>query len=1184
MNRWTDEQLSAIEAENCSVIVSAAAGSGKTSVLVERLIRIISDSEKQIPVEKMIVVTFTRDAAAEMKQRLAASLSQLSEKEPENRWLSRQISMLGCAAISTITSFCIDLLRSNICQLSFSSGFRIADDTEETIFKAQAYKITSEYFYRERREDMLKLRNNFCGTNDYQLETMIYDLYNCVSSVPFFELWLDEAAEKYESGTYEEEYGRFLKNDANACGSIFETALNAAERLNNERILEIVSSESQSFKNALKTLEEKDYRGFNKILSSIKYERFPNPKKDDDREIRSSIMECRDRYKKLIAELAKKSSVYYHAEEDMKKSREILKTVSDFLKIFAEELMKQKEDKNALGFDDAESLVLKLLAEVREDGTIEKTALAKELSEYYELIMVDEFQDSNNRQDMIFRLLSRGGSAEKYGSNLFFVGDVKQSIYRFRLANPDNFIKVLDISVPYEKGNSEISEIRLNKNFRSSDETINFVNYIFSRIMTGLCGDIDYNEKEYLYRGANFCKAKRDPVVLLFDKSDTSYENTEARLVALKISEMLKNRVPVSVNGGKDSRPCEMRDFCILMRNNKNMKIYSEELEKLGIISDCNAESGYLKAREISVLINLLKVTDNPLLDTPLMSVMLSPMFMFTPDEAAKIRLINKNAHIYVNLCEGIGANGDPPLFEKELLLKSRFLHRIIDSLRLHAGACTLQELIRKIYDNTDFMSVMQLYGNAERKKANLRMLLEYAGNYEKISDGGLSGFIRYIDSVMDSGGDFEMAPDTRGSRNAVSIKSMHKSKGLEFPFVFIVGTWTRFNTSDSSKPFQFSYEQGLGFKIQNPEKFERFPTLPYEVVNIRGKLSFVGEEMRLLYVAMTRAKERLFITMNCDESGAKKARFLAKTIYEQNGITPTVVSSVGSMADWLLMCLISHSGSAKLRDLFGICESFLYNGDLEIEYEQYDPESEPENDIKDLPNVREEASPEMMEKLEKMFLFDYDLSLSELTAKLSVSDVSKDDEEFETPLKRPAFARESKELTPAEKGTALHKFLQFADFNRLENNMESELKRLYETGYLTKKQMESIRKDDIDAFLNSELFKLIKSCLKVRREKKFLIAIDDLDLNGELGEEYKNTSGMLNGIVDMVLEFENYLILADYKTDRVSDVNTLSERYSDQLYLYKKALEKTETKPVVKTLIYSFYKKIEVEITDKKL
>lgn len=1176
MNRWTDQQLNAIEAKGCSVIVSAAAGSGKTSVLVERLIRIISDNQNQVPVESMIVVTFTKDAAAEMKMRLSTALSRMIESEPENTWLTRQSSMLDCAAISTISSFCIELLRNNICQLSFSPGFMIADETEEKLLKAEAYKNTSDFFYKHRNEDMLKLRGNFCTVSDDRLETLIYELYDSVSSVPFFGLWLSEAEKKYDSDIYEKLYHEYLKKDVKTCEAVFDRTLSAVNRLGNEKVADMFMSEKDSFDNAAEKFRANDIQGFCQALRDIRFERFPRIKKDDDQELKDTVAQYRDNYKELISKLTQKASVYSHSAEDMEKNREILKIISDFLRMFSEELMQLKENKNELGFDDAESLVLSLLAEVDENGKIEKTPLAEELSEYYSLIMIDEFQDSNNRQDMIFRLLSKGGSAEKYGSNLFFVGDVKQSIYRFRLANPDNFIAALENSVPYQKGCTENSHVRLSKNFRSSQEVIDFSNYIFSRIMSRGCGDIDYTSEEYLYRGANFCESERKPVIMLFDRKSEMDETAEARYVAARIAQMLHDGTPVSINGGKDSRPCEMRDFCILTRGNKKISIYANELEKLGISAESGTQSGYLKAREVTILINLLRVTDNPLLDTPLVSVMMSPMFMFTPDETAEIRLIDKKAHIYTNICKGLGIDASEPLFKDELLAKAQNLHSIITELRLYSGACTLQELIRKIYDRTDFMSVMQLYGGAEKKKANLRMMLEYAGNYEKNSDSGLSGFVRYIDRILESGGDLNNAPEPLSSDNIVSIKTMHRSKGLEFPFVFIVGTWSRFNQSDSAKPFQFSYDLGLGFRLQDPEKFERYPTISSEVIGVSNRLAFIGEEMRLLYVAMTRAKERLFITLDCGESAAKKARSFAGTISAQDGITPELAASASSMSDWLLMCLVSHEKSGRLRELFSIYECFTYSGVPDLEYCECSATEAPADEIKVSDSKRKESDPEMIRELEKMFAFSYDLSLSALTANLSVSDISKGSD-INMPLKRPDFAKAEKGLTPSEKGTAMHTFLQFANFSALEKDVNPELQRLYEKGFLTKKEADSIDPENVRKFLDSELYSRIKKCDNVRRERKFRIAIAELDPGGALGEEYKNTSGLLSGIIDIVLDYGNHLVIADYKTDRVSDINELAERYHTQLTLYKKALEKIEARPVTETIIYSFHKKSEI-------
>lgn len=1177
MSRWTEEQQQAINASGCSIIVSAAAGSGKTSVLVERLIRIISDRENPVPIERMIVVTFTNDAAAEMKQRLAAALSSMIEKNPDDSWLSRQNSMLGCASISTIHSFCFDLLRNNINQLSISSGFRILDETEENVLRIQSYKNISERFYNERYDDMITLRNNFCVNDDKPLENLIYSLYKCVSSVPFFEIWLEETYEKYNENLYLDYYEEYINSKLDYCGSLLKNAEYQSDILKNEKITIVINEDKFNIDKIIMSYRNKEYDEFHQSLCSIKFKSFPSGRKNSENpEDRQKIKSYRDQYKEIISDLKQSSELLINAESDLKRHKIIHKILSDFLKEFSSELFTLKEKRNAIGFDDAERLVLDLLAKRNDNGLIEKTPLAIELSEYYKLIMIDEFQDSNNRQDLIFKLLSQNGSIDHYGDNLFFVGDVKQSIYRFRLANPDNFINAINSAVPYSEKVKQNAYIRLNRNFRSSGEVVSFVNYIFKHIMSKECGDIDYSYDEHLIQGASFCEAERNPLIMLFDDTN-NIENTEAGCIADKIKEMLSNQTPVSIDMGRGSRPCRMGDFCILLRNRKNIAVYTRELEKRGITVDSEDESGYLKAREISILMNILRVIDNPLTDTALVSVMISPMFMFTLEETAEIRLINKNSHMYINLCEGLGLNGKDAILHNELYTKALFLYEVIMELRLYLSACTLQELIRKIYDNTDFLSVMQIYGDSKRKKANLRMMLEYAGDYEKNSNGGLTGFLRYIDRIMESKGDFKAVSASSGSQNSVSVKTMHKSKGLEYPFVFIAETSTKFSRLDRIKPFQFSYESGLGFKLQNKEKYERFTTLPYEVISLKNQRNAVSEEMRLLYVALTRAKERLFITLNTGEANLKKAQAMASAILLSGGISDRISASANSMEDWLLMTLISHSGSGVIREKFQIFESFRYNEDFKIDYEFYNPEKMEE--IIQLPEERVLPQVEMVKQIEDMFNFKYDLSLSALTSKLSVSDISKNEESFETPLKRPEFARESNGLTPAEMGTALHRFLQFTNFKELKRDYKMELERLYNTGYLTQKQKNAIKEDDINAFLCSKLFERINRCKGLQREKKFLIAIDDLELDDELGMEYKNTSGMLNGIIDMVLEFEDYLVLVDYKTDRVSDINELAEKYKRQITLYKLTLEKTEEKPVKEALIYSFSKKSEIRI-----
>lgn len=1180
MRKWTKEQLDAVTAKGRSVIVSAAAGSGKTSVLVERLLRIIADGENPVPVEKMIVATFTNDAAAEMKQRLSLSLTELMEQNPSDKWLSRQHAMLGNASISTIHSFCFDLIRDNISMLSLAPDFRIIDETEENILRDNVLKELLDRYYEKYPDMMEMLNNNFCANSDEPLCRMIIVLYKNVSSIPFFQNWLKNISELYDDGIYLKNYMAEMKNTLISCRKRLEGIYKKACDISNDKLITVLNDDMDIIGKAVSLFEPESIQEFSDYLSGVKYKNFPPIKKDNpDYEDIQSVKKTRDSVKKTVCGLASNREMLINAEDDIRRHKEIMSAFSKIITEFSENLRKVKEEKNAVGFDDAEQIALDLLAECNADGEIVKTRLAEELSEYYQVIMIDEFQDSNNRQDMIFRLLSENGSAKEYGNNLFFVGDVKQSIYRFRLANPDNFINAVNNAVPYREEDNRNSYIKLNRNFRSSEQVIDFVNYVFKNIMSENMGDIDYNEEEYLIKGAEFCESCRDTQIMLIDKSDENHEETEAVCIAGKIRRMLDEKTPVSIDGGKSSRPCEMKDFCILLRNNKKIPVYAAELERLGITVSCEDASGYLKSREVSVLLNLLRVTDNPLSDIPMASVMLSPMFMFSADELSEIRLINKEHNIFTNLYEALGIENGKPLFAENdgIYTKAKFLYDVISELRLLSSFSTLPELIQKIYDSTDFTSVIQLYRDSEKKKANLRMLLEYASAYELNYGNGLSGFIRYIDRIMESKGDFKSGNASASSQNAVSVKTMHKSKGLEFPFVFIAETATRFSIQDKLKPFQFSYDCGIGFKLQNREKYEKFTTIPYEYICSYNQKKMLSEEMRLLYVALTRAKERLFITVDTEESEAEKALEYAADIYANQGITESLVSSARSMGDWILMTLLYHRKSGKLRELFGIYESCTGKEDFEISYEQPEPDENYE-EIRDMASETD-ADSEITDHLRAVFDFKYDLSLAGLNSKLSVSDVSKNSHSTELILNRPAFMAESGELSPAETGTALHRFLQFADFENLESDFESEKKRMFDYGYISEKQSEVIKRDDIEAFLNSEIYKMIRKSVRVIREKKFLISIDDLDLDSEFGESYKGTDGMLNGIIDMVIENEDNIILVDYKTDKINNPQMLADIYKEQIYLYKKTLEKTEKKPVEKALIYSFYKKTEIRI-----
>ena len=1172
--RWTADQQNAIDVRGRSVIVSAAAGSGKTAVLIERLTRMIADTENRLPVEKMVVVTFTNAAAMEMKQRLSMSLRKLIISNGSDPWIKRQYALLGTASISTIHSFCFDLIRTNIAKFDLGADFRILDEPEQKIFSDTVIGKLMEQLYKKEPETMKLLRDDFCqGSSDKPLENMITELYTNISAMPFFENRLTKLTDSYDTGIFYDIFFGNMKNIIAGLISDSKRALTMAGGLGEEKVTEFLQKEHTVYEKIKKLCDDKEYDELFEFIGSYKFGTYPRRTKDSP-EGREAVKSLRDSLKETVSKtLADYNPLYSFAAEDIERHKKLMTALSHVIMEYHNALLEYKSRKNAIGFDDAELLALRLLGEADENGSIVRTQLAVELSEQYQLIMVDEFQDSSDRQDMIFRLISKDGTPEKYGTDLFFVGDIKQSIYRFRLANPDNFIRAMTSAVPYDKNDtgSENTCITLNQNFRSSQGVIDFVNYCFNNSMTGKVGDVDYKNGHGLVKGADYDGVDSDTVILTLDKSDN--KDIEAVCTAKKIRSMIDSRVPVMEDG--KLRPCRMSDFCILLRKKNKNNIYADALKELGLDANCQDVSGYLRSREISVLLNILRAVDDPLLDIPVASVLMSPIFMFTPDDMARLRLVDEKGCLYNNLLKFTEneQNSDSAMYDK-----AKSFISLLTELRTRSIFAALPELIQYIYDSTDFTYVIQLYKNSDRKKANLRLLLEYANSFENSSSSGISGFVKYIDKITETKGDLAASDSADSSKDAVSIKTMHKSKGLEYPFVFLCETDSQFSTIDDRKAYQFSADIGIGFRLQDKELFERYKTLPFEAVRMYNKQKLASEELRLLYVAMTRAKQQLFITLDTSETAEGKLAKYAADIHVSKGITPSLASDVNCMADWIGMALIAHRNGSVLREKFGIFESFCYDDRFRIVFEQAElPDSGEIRDAASKPRLQQDIR--VLNKLRDNFAFEYKGTLTDAVTKFSVSDISKHGDGETVILSRPAFANEDG-MTAAEKGTAVHSFLQFADFKALESDFEGEKQRLVDRGHITPKQSSAVKQEDIRAFLGSEIYANIRNSKNVIRERKFMVSLDDLDLDPSYRELWEGTDGMLSGIMDMLIEKEDSIILVDYKTDKVDSLKSIAKRYEMQLLLYKKALEIIQDKPVESTYIYSFHNKADIRLT----
>lgn len=1200
---WTNQQQMAIDARNCSVIVSAAAGSGKTAVLVERIVKLLTNEENLVRADRMVIATFTNDAAAELRQRLNMRLMQEIENNPDNSFLLKQYTLLQNAKISTINAFCFDILRDNIGEQGITPEFSVLDDTIDTLLKNEAIDETINKWCSEKAEETEFIFDRFCTQNDRNLVNLITEADKFLSSLPMQKLWLERTMKELDKPVEETVYYKILESENE---QRMKKAIELAEE--NVSLIDLIFNDDtpKGLETAAKSLEqsEDDLRRAEKAYELLKAndtaeineyfgyctsgERLVavGKKIDFDEALREKYKNNRSEIKSLTKECLTQICAVY---DDIKEVREIFAILKEMLEDYYEILWEKKCERNAINFNDGERLALEFLAELDENENIVQSAAAKSLSEYYDIIMIDEYQDSNDKQDMIFKLLSKNYQTDEnnnavYGNNAFLVGDVKQSIYRFRLANPKNFISTLNNSVPFSfETHSDNTYIKLNKNFRSSAQVIDFVNFVFGNIMSEKCGEVCYDESEKLYFGASQYESEKEndelktEIMFVADESDSDtfddeIENREAFCVAKKIASMLEKKTDVII-GENRCRPCEPRDFCILVRKNSYTKAYINELKRLGVNAKGEEEKGYLASREVMILLDVLRIIDNPMQDIAISAVMMSPMFMFTAQEMLIIRSLDREKRIYL-LLEEIADGIENEHITESLYNKCVAFYGFIKAFRLLSVTLSTEELIKKIYDTTDFVTVMQLYTDGEKKQANLRYLINYAHNYESSSSdtGGVSGFMRYIDRIIESGSDFQQGKISSTSDNYVSIKTMHKSKGLEFPFVFI---------AETTGEFKFDYpllltgtDNRIGFKVYNSETIRRYQTIPYTQLLQRSCMDVRSEEMRLFYVALTRAKQKLFISLKVSEKRLKKVNLLSERLSLCDGDIKKAGMKAMSMSEWLWLCVIKHKNINDIAKKIGYERNYDFDEKLTDDVFSYDFYSIDEIPQEATETTLPEPDENIVSELSQIWRQYYDTELSKTPAKLSVTQIAKKveniEEFFASTLERPAFLKSEKALRGNERGTAIHTFLQYCDFDNAISDTEAEIWRLVDNSYLSECEAEAIPPEKIKAFFNSGLYQRMKKSDKVTREMKFMVALKELNFTEEVNKKFRNADGMIKGIMDLVFEENGELILVDYKSDRSRNEQLLIEKYELQLKLYKQALEIITSKKVREVYLYS--------------
>ncbi len=1162
---WTPSQLDAIGSRRGSVIVSAAAGSGKTAVLVERVISRITDENNPTSADRLLIVTFTNAAASEMRERISAAVDSLLRQQPDNLHLVRQQMLLPAAKICTIDSFCANLVKENFQHADLPPDYKTADEGELEIIAEESVNEALALMYEKGGEDFRRLSELlFSGNTDSYLASTVRRLYKASRSFPFPSAWLEGLEKSFdEKDISKTVYGEILIGYLTDC---LEYAVGTADYLLSE-------CEDEDIASIFEKAEKEDKAQYEYILEMLRggkwdkaragvlrfkaARRGNTPKHLKDDFYIQSLVAKRDACNKKVKELSKiLVSDDEQFRDDMEFFRPLVASLSRTTQIFAEIYSRNKKEKKLADFDDIAHSAISLLVRKTEDG-YEITDKARDISESFDEILIDEYQDTNEAQDMIFSSISR--------NNLFRVGDVKQSIYGFRQAMPRIFISLKESFPLYDREKDNYpAKIILGNNFRSRKGVTDIINFVFDALMSKSCGEIDYNEEERLVPSAAYPDESRLGAELhILDtgelKAETAHEN-QARYIAQLIKQMISEGF--TVKDGEGERKASFGDFAVLLRSTKGKSnLYADVFRKSGVPAFTETGGDFLGSIEVSLALNLLRIIDNPAQDIPLMSVMMSALFGFTVDDMAQLRLDSKYTDLYACLLHSCEKGNEKSLGFLEKMKKWR---------QMSACLC-VRELICEVFEDTGIMSIFDAVDPSGRKRSNLMLVSDYADTYEKMGYSGLSGFIRFVDRVSQSAADLKGSAAAVESADVVKIMSIHKSKGLEFPVCILAGTAGRFNKTDERENFLINLKHGVGIIRRDIDTFEQYGTLCHSAMKLSKSLDSMSEELRVLYVAMTRARERL-ISVYASKNPEKSLMKCADSINPAfSKISPFLVSSADSHGEWLVTALLRHPGARALRELIGVDESIVLPcaSPLKVCLSSLEEERVPESRAADYERVA--PDPELMRVLEEKISFRYKYeALSRVMTKRAASEVDRnfvDREYFASAV--PSFLSKDG-LTPAQKGIATHAFMQYADYERAAVSVEGEIERLREKGIITDSQAKGINVGAVREFFGGELAARILKSELVMREKKFTFEVPINEIY-EGTDEFSDEMIMIQGIADCAFLEGGELVVVDYKTDALEKEEQFVEKYSSQVRLYTKALNVCTGYKVKETLLYSF-------------
>lgn len=1273
--KWTQEQWEAITEKDCNLLVAAAAGAGKTAVLVERIIRKITDEKEPVDIDRLLIVTFTNAAATEMRERIADAISKVLEKNPHSRLIQRQLALLGKASITTIHAFCMEVIRNNFQSLNIDPNFRIADETESTLMKLEALnEVFEEQYEKTDASDFFELLECYGGNRDDQtLMDIVLNLYDFIQSSPWPDAWLEQMTDCFNlpdgMDFGQTPWGRVLLNTVRMeLEGLFDQMQRAVERVRTgmglEKYLPVFTAELQAIGDLIQLANEaSSWDSLYEAIQNMSFTTLPRASKEVDKERQEEVKKIRDDVKARIKKIQEKvvTSSSGSINEDLKSLYPMMKTLARLVTDFSRKYADKKNRKSVTDFNDLEHFCLELLSEREPNGDLRPSPIALGYRDKFKEILVDEYQDSNMVQEIMIRMISRTDTEKP---NVFMVGDVKQSIYRFRQARPELFLEKYR-TYSLEKG-QPFRKILLFKNFRSRKNVVDAVNFIFKQIMSVNAGELDYTDEEALNPGAVFEEASDDKLIIGGEaelhliqtgngkKADMAeYESSseasgsddeaedeemldniqcEARVVAQRILQLIRPDADGKCYGVWDKslktyRKAEFRDIVILLRTTRNWaEVFAEELALMGIPAFADTGSGFFKTVEVQVILSLLQVIDNPLQDIPLLSVLRSPIVAFTTDELASLRLAERKGPLYHALVKLAGQEAG------EVSRKAaRFIERL-EGWREMSRYSSTDELIWKLYNDTGYYAMVGAMPAGEQRQANLRMLFNRARQFEETSYKGLFNFISFIDKLKSSRGDMGSAKILSESDNVVRIMSIHKSKGLEFPIVFLSGCGKKFNLQDMNKSILLHQDLGFGPEVVDHRLRISWPSAAKQAIREKTKAETLSEEMRILYVALTRAREKLIITGSISNLDKSFIKWMTCAAVHEAKLPDYEMLKANNYLDWMVPALLRHQGCGELRKWAPLGTEF--GGELmedpsqwcmalwsksDITSRAFEEESEEKDFLSWLDSLSENPAStgagesgaydiatksSYAEEIHHQLSWQYaykeatqiptKVSVTELKRLLSVQDTEdsgflshdRSIQPFSAPLvKKPLFLEEKKGLSAAEKGTIMHFVLQHLELEALRATLERsqadllreitrQMEEMVARDLITRQQMESVDKSRICGFFTSELGRRMLASRAIYREVPFNMEMPYTELYGAAGQGHTTDTIILQGVIDCFFEEGDGLILMDYKTDYVpkGELHTIKERYMLQITYYARALKLLTGKNVLHRFIYLFW------------